>query len=260
MRSLNELYDLNGKTALVTGGAGYLGIAMCESLLELGATVIIASRKIESNSEKVEKLINEYSTDKVKIMQVDLMVKESIIELVSKIDRLDILVNNAWSGKKNSFETIDDIDWEYDIDMSLNSVFRLIKASIDKLKESSGVILNITSMYGHLAPDYRMYNEDEYVNPPSYGAAKAGVIQFTKYLASFLSPYGIRVNALSPGSFPHEATKRDKVFIDRLSAKNPLNRVGEPEDLKGIVAYLCSDASNYMTGQNICVDGGWGVW
>jgi gluconate 5-dehydrogenase len=173
---------------------------------------------------------------------------------------VDILVNNAWSGNKNSWESISDEDWEYDIDMSLNSVFRLTKAAFDDLKVTRGVILNIASMYGHIGPDYRIYDGKEFANPPSYGAAKAGVIQFTKYLASFLSPYGIRVNALSPGAFPHPPTQMHKDFMQKLGSKNPMNRIGQPDELKGAVALLCSDAGSYITGQNLCVDGGWAIW
>jgi NAD(P)-dependent dehydrogenase (short-subunit alcohol dehydrogenase family) len=173
---------------------------------------------------------------------------------------VDILINNAWAGIKNSWESINDEDWEHDIDMSLNSVFRMTKAAFPDLKATRGVILNIASMYGHIGPDYRIYDGKEFANPPSYGAAKAGVIQFTKYLASFLSPHGIRVNALSPGAFPHPPTQKHEEFMQRLCSKNPMNRIGQPEELKGAVALLCSNAGSYITGQNICVDGGWASW
>ncbi|MEK5146261.1 SDR family oxidoreductase [Psychrobacillus sp. FSL K6-4615] len=258
--TLTELFNLSGKTALVTGGAGYLGYSISESLAELGANIIIASRNIENSKNKIEELKVQFPNVEIKAVQLDLMDKESIRSFVDQLDCLDILVNNAWSGNKNSFESISDLDWEYDIDMSLNSVFRLVKATMPKLIETKGVILNITSMYGHIAPDYRLYNEEKYTNPPSYGAAKAGVIQFTKYLSSFLAPHEIRVNCLSPGPFPHPETQQDEEFMKRLSEKNPLNRIGQPHEIKGAVALLCSNASSYMTGQNVCVDGGWGVW
>lgn len=258
--SLIELFNLKGKTALITGGAGYLGSAISESLAELGANIIIASRDIEKCELKVQELRKAYPNIEVTAVQLDLMNKESIKSVIDNVSQLNILVNNAWSGNKNSFESINDEDWEYDIDMSLNSVFRLVKATTPLLKESKGVILNITSMYGHVAPDYRLYNDQKYTNPPSYGAAKAGVIQFTKYLSSFLAPHDIRVNCLSPGPFPHLETQADEEFMKRLSQKNPLNRIGQPHELKGAVALLCSDASSYITGQNICVDGGWAVW
>lgn len=259
-RSLEQLFDLSGKTALVTGGAGFLGSSISETLAELGANIIIASRDLKNCEAKVNELKETFPKVEIRAIQLDLMDKESIRNLVGQLDTLDILVNNAWSGNKNSFESISDADWEYDVDISLNSVFRLVKATTQKLIESKGVILNITSMYGHVAPDYRLYNDERYTNPPSYGAAKAGVIQFTKYLSSFLAPNQIRVNCLSPGPFPHPETQRDEEFMKRLSEKNPLNRIGKPHELKGAVALLCTDASSYMTGQNICVDGGWAVW
>src|SRR4029450_7871986 len=114
-----------------------------------------------------------------------------------------------------------------------------IKRAFPLLKESRGNILSIASMYGHVAPDYRLYASERFANPPSYGAAKAGVIQLTKYLASFLSPYGIRSNCISPGPFPFESTQKDNPdFIARLAAKNPCNRIGKPHELKGAAALL----------------------
>lgn len=265
MHRLAELFSLKNKVALVTGGAGYLGSEICYALAEQGADIIIASRNIDSCKQKCEE-IEQYFNHSIKAtaIQLDLLSKESIKECFAKIDKeyggLDILVNNAWSGNKNSFESISDEDWEYDIEMSLNSVFRCVKAAVSGLQKKKGVILNITTMYGHVAPDYRIYDGIQFTNPPSYGAAKAGVIQFTKYLASFLAPHGIRVNCLSPGPFPHPQTQLNTDFMNKLGSKNPLNRIGQPHEIKGAVALLCSDASSYMTGQNICVDGGWAIW
>ena len=267
-RTIHELLALDGRTAVVTGGAGFLGTEISSTLAELGANIVIASRDEGKCRQRCAEIAERGGAQgraiETMAHRVDLLDKDSITALVAAVaDRfggIDILVNNAWSGKKNSWESIGDADWEYDIDMSLNSVFRIVKAAFDTLRERRGVILNVGSMYGHIAPDHRIYDGKEFANPPSYGAAKAGVIQFTRYLASFLSPHGIRVNCLSPGAFPHPPTREHKKFMSHLCGKNMMNRLGEPEDLKGAVALLCSDAGSYITGQNICVDGGWAVW
>lgn len=263
--TLRDLLSLKNRTALVTGGAGYLGMAICEALAELGANVVIASRDREK-CERAAAALRDAGEGSARTLglRLDLLDPVSIAGCIQTVEQefggLDILVNNAWSGKKNSWESITEEDWLYDIDMSLNSVFRMVKAAFPLLKARKGAILNIASMYGHVAPDHRIYEGTAFANPPSYGAAKAGIIQFTKYLASFLAPHDIRANALSPGAFPHRSTREHEVFLRRLSEKNPMNRVGAPHELKGAVALLCSDAGSYMTGQNIRVDGGWTVW
>jgi len=257
---------MEGSVAIVTGGAGYLGSAISYTLAELGANVVIASRNRDSCLERCEEIERDLEVDgKTLAIDLDVMDSESIQRCIDKVrdhfGSIDILVNNAWHGNKNTWESITYEDWKHDIDMSLNSVFRMTKAAFEDLKRRPGVVLNVGSMYGHVAPDYRVYEGSDTANPPSYGAAKAGVIQFTRYLASFLSPYGIRVNCISPGPFPFPETQEHKPeFTDRLSQKTPLGRVGDPHEIKGAVALLCSDASSYMTGQNICVDGGWTVW
>jgi gluconate 5-dehydrogenase len=264
-KTLEQLLSLKGKTAIVTGGAGYLGTAISETLAELGANLVIASRDKGKCERKCEEIRNSTGNSIETLgLELDLLKKGSAAAFIAQVHEhfkdIDILVNNAWSGNKNSWESISDEDWDYDINMSLNSVFRLTKATFEDLKASRGVILNIASMYGHIGPDYRIYDGKEFANPPSYGAAKAGVLQFTRYLASFLSPHGIRVNALSPGAFPHPPTQMHKVFMEKLGSKNPMNRIGQPDELKGAVALLCSDAGSYITGQNLCVDGGWAIW
>jgi NAD(P)-dependent dehydrogenase (short-subunit alcohol dehydrogenase family) len=262
MKKVMELFSLSGKTALVTGGAGYLGRAICEALAEAGATVIVASRQLEKCRQFADQLLEQgWKADAEQVDVTDTVsVKQAFRSIRSRHGAIDILVNNAWSGTKNSFESIREEEWKYDLEISLTSVFRCVREALPDLKKNRGVILNVASMYGHTAPDYRIYDSLDLTNPPSYGAAKAGTIQLTKYLASFLSPYGIRVNAISPGPFPHEQTRKNTAFMRQLSSKNPLNRVGEPHELKGAVLLLCSPAGSYMTGQNICVDGGWSIW
>lgn len=265
MPSLKNLFDLSGRTALVTGGAGWLGGEIADALAEQGARVIVASRDLAKCQAKAEQLARDYGVE-THAVALDLSDRKAIRASIEQVGALtggslDILVMCAWSGRKNSWETINDEDWDYDIEVCLNGVYRCVKAAFPLLKQSKGVILTIGSMYGHVAPDYRMYEGVPQANPPSYGAAKAGIIQFTRYLASFLAPHGIRANCLSPGPFPFAQTGVDfPQFFERLRAKNPLNRVGQPHEVKGAAALLCSDASSYMTGQNICVDGGWTIW
>ena len=264
MRTLQEMLSLEGKVAFITGGAGYLGTAMCEVLAEQGATVVVVSRDGAKCERLAERLTAEYGRPALGL-GVDILkpeeIRAALQRTVDTYGALDILINNAWSGNKNSFDTISYDHWSYDIDMCLNAVFATVKEAAEFLKISHGVILNTASMYGHVAPDYRIYDGVHLMNPPSYGAAKAGVIQLTKYLASFLSPHKIRVNAVSPGPFPLPETGiNNPTFLATLEGKNMLNRVGIPEDLKGVTALLCSEASAYITGQNFCVDGGWASW
>lgn len=261
---LAQMFDMNGRVVFVSGGAGLLGSQISEALAEFGATVLIASRNKDNCVALASKLSDEYGVE-AHGYQVDLMDSGSIKELAAEFETnfggLDSLVNCSGFGKKNTWESISEEDWLQDIDVSLNGVFRMTQAMVPLLKERKGNIVNIASMYGVIAPDHRMYDGEKYANPPSYNAAKGGVLQLTRYLASFLSPHGIRVNAISPGPFPYESTQKENPeFIERLGAKNPMGRIGTPHEMKGAALFLCSEASSYVTGHNIAVDGGWTIW
>lgn len=265
MTTLEQLFSLRYKVALVSGGAGYLGTEICLALAELGANVILASRHVESCRKKandIKRMINK--PVQVEALVLDVTRPDSVAgcfqQLVAQFGSLDILVNNAWSGEKSTIETATGPAWAYDLEVCLTGVFRCVQQALPELKKTKGVIVNVASMYGHLAPDYRLYSNPGQANPPGYGCAKAGVIQLTRYLASFLAPHGIRANCISPGPFPHPTTRKDDAFMARLASKAPLGRVGQPHEIRGVIALLCSDASSYMTGQNICVDGGWSIW
>ena len=264
--SVIDLLSLDDQVALVTGGAGYLGTAISSALAELGAHVVIASRNLDKCRQRAEEISSSIEAQGTFMgVEMDVMSEASttkaLNEIHGKLGNISILVNNAWHGNKNTWESIDQDDWDHDIEMSLNSVFRVTKMCFDDLKTTEGVILNIASMYGHVAPDYRLYEGNDTANPPSYGAAKAGVIQLTRYLSSVLAEDNIRANAISPGPFPFpETANKNPDFIERLEKKNPIGRVGKPHEMKGAVALLCSDASSYITGQNVCVDGGWTTW
>jgi len=264
--SLTDLFSLKNKYSLIIGGSGLLGSEICFALAELGSNLIIAGRNIDKCKNIKNKIKNNFNDINVSCCKVDISDISSINSLFDFVkkstkENLNVLVNSGTSNKKNNLDSISFEDWNYDIDVALSGVFRTIKVFMPLLKNTRGNILNIASMYGHIAPDYRIYDSSKFTNPPSYGAAKAGIIQLTKYLSSFLSEHNIRVNSISPGPFPYKITQDENPeFIKRLSYKNPLNRIGIPYEIKGVVALLCSNAGSYITGQNLCVDGGWSIW
>lgn len=261
---LSRLFDLSGRVAFVSGGAGLLGSQITHGLAECGADVAIASRDEARNAAFAEEVAALYGV-RAAGLSVDITdagsVARAVEEANARLGRIAILVNCSGFGRKNTWESISEADWTADVDVSLHGPFRVTKAAFDDLKATRGTVLNVASMYGVVAPDHRMYDGDRYANPPSYGASKAAILQFTRYLASFLSPHGIRVNAISPGPFPYKSTQQENPeFIERLGAKNPMNRIGEPHEVKGAAVFLCSDAASYITGHNIAIDGGWTIW
>ena len=150
-------------------------------------------------------------------------------------------------------------EFTYTLEGSLTSDFDVIKHCIPHLDHGASII-NVSSMYGMIAPDFETYDEaQEYLNPPHYGAAKAGVIQLSKYYASLLGKDGIRVNTVTPGPFPNDSVQRNVLFMEALKKRTLFNRIGLPEDVAGIFTFLMSDASAFITGQNFIVDGGWTV-
>ncbi len=258
------MFSLKDKTAIVTGGAGHLGTAFSEALAEVGANVVIASKNEKKCMELAERLRNEYDITAIGI-ELDVSSLDSINkcwkEVYLKTESIDILVNNATYGASGSIETLSEDDWTKGIDGTINNVFRCTKAVIPYMKQqNTGTIINISSMYGHVSPNPGIYGESGFDSPPNYGAGKSAIVQFTKYCACHLADYGVRVNCISPGPFPTPKVQKEEWFIDNLNNKNPLGRIGQPRDLKGILILLASDASSYITGQNIFVDGGWTVW
>ena len=259
-----KIFDLKGRVAIVTGGAGHLGTAISEALAEYGASVYIASRDIG----KCRKLASEIS-DRYGVtaggMELDIRSFDSITKCFSDIykeaGRIDILVNNASFSPVANLATVSEKEWLEGKDGTINGVFRCTKAVLPYMtKQASGSIINISSMYGMVSPDPSIYGDSGYDNPPHYGAGKAGIIQFTKYTACHLAKDGIRVNSLSPGPFPNSEVQKNTEFIDRLNKKVPMGRIGQPEELKGAVIFLASDASSYVTGVNLPIDGGWTSW
>jgi NAD(P)-dependent dehydrogenase (short-subunit alcohol dehydrogenase family) len=252
-------FDLKGKVVLVTGGYGHLGKAISESLVYHNAIVYVLGR----NKSKFDDAFHKNS--KINFISCDISdsenIEKSFEEVLAKEGCIDTVINNAFYSRGQSPEEMLQEDFDYCLDGTLSSVFRVIKALIPIYKKQQmGKIINVSSMYGIVAPQFEAYNEyPEYLNPPHYGAAKAGVIQLTKYYASYLGRYNIKVNCITPGPFPSCAVLEKQGFIEELKKRTCLGRIGTPEDLAGAFVFFASDASNFITGQNVVIDGGWTI-
>lgn len=267
MKRISELISLKGRVAVVTGGAGHIGSAMAEALAELGANIVILDISLESCLPVCERISKEYAVETLRLA-VDLAQEVHIRmvpdEVVNKFGRLDILVNCAafvgtskLQGWITSFEEQTADTWKQALGVNLTAPFILTQVCTPALKRSGhGSVINVASIYGIQGPDMRLYEGAPMGNPAAYAASKGGLLQLTRWLATVLAP-DVRVNAIIPGGVrrgqPEEFQKR---YIERT----PLKRMAGEEDFKGAVAYLASDLSSYVTGQNIIVDGGWTVW
>jgi NAD(P)-dependent dehydrogenase (short-subunit alcohol dehydrogenase family) len=252
--------DVENKIILITGGYGHLGTAVTESLLAHKGLVYVLGR----DQKKFLAVFGKHKLLGAKLffqkcdIKLTASIKKAFQQTAKKTGRIDILINNAYYLSGQSPEEMSDSDWSNGIEGTLTSTFKCIREIIPYLKKSKGKIINVSSMYGMVAPDFRVYRENpEYLNPPHYGAAKAGIIQLTKYYASHLGPDQITVNAVVPGPFPSPKVQKSKKFISNLSDKTALRRIGQPEDLGGAFVFLASNAAKYVTGQSLIVDGGW---
>jgi gluconate 5-dehydrogenase len=264
--SISELFDLTGSVAVVTGATGQMGRAMAETLAELGAHIVVVSRTEADCQQLATQLTDEYQTSiSVPTDVTDPSEVEAMAEAVRKeFGRLDILVNSAYSGAVVDFEDMSVQQFQDGIDAALTSVFLTTRETVPMLRDGGGSIINIASIYGVVAPNHGIYGSTGMNNPAQYGAAKAGVIQFSRWLATRYADEGIRANALTPGGiYSAELESQqgyEETFVPNYEELTPLGRMGRPEDLKGPMAFLASDASSWVTGQNIIVDGGWTTW
>lgn len=261
---LREMLNLSGKVVLITGGSGYLGKTMCEALAEFGASLVISNRSFEKTETFAKYLSEKYGNIncplKLDISDSD-SIRKNIDTIVQKFGKIDILINNAYYGAGKELLSMDNSEWEKGIDGSINSTYRCTKAVLPyMLKNNYGKIINLASMYGIVSPDVSIYDKNDYYNPANYGAGKAAVIQFTRYIAGVYGKFGITSNSVSPGPFPNPNVQKNKKFVEILENKVPLKRIGYPDDLKGVIVLLSSNASNYINGENIVVDGGWTIW
>lgn len=259
----SQLFSLRDKVVVITGGSGYLGSAVTKGMLALGARVAVADRVepaflAEWDGQGLWVSYDAADTDSV---------KEVFRRTKEKFGKIDALVNCASYGSKagpeSSLERMTDEAWQAGVEGALGSVFRCTREAIPYLKENGGgSIVNFSSMYGLVSPDPGIYGDSGANNPPNYGAGKAGILQFTRYSAAHLAAYGIRVNSVTPGPFPNmvKSLNQDDAFQQKLMGKTMLGRVGVPADMVGPVILLVSDASAFMTGTNLAVDGGWTAW
>ena len=261
-----KIFDLNGKVIIITGSSGMLGTQYAYALSECGANVVLADIDISKSKITEKQIKKSFSTDPMSI-KLDLTNKESILSMTStvikKYSKIDVLINNAaYQGnskiRSSGFENLELETWNQAIDVNLTGVF-LCCQSIGKqmIKQKSGNIINIASTYGLVGPDQRIYGKSGQNSAIFYAATKSAILNLTRYLATYWEGKGIRVNTFSPGGVENN---QDPNFIKRYSKKTPLGRMAKKDEYVGSIIFLASDASSYMTGSNLIVDGGWTAW
>ena len=267
MKTLRELMDLGGRTALVTGGAGHIGLGMAEALLEQGASVVLHDRDGAVCAAAAEGLLKR-GLERVRWVAADLadeaQTRSIVPDILGKEGRLDVLIHCAafvgtseLAGWSEPLERQTVPAWDAAIRVNLTSAFVLVQEAAPALRSSGhGSVVFVSSIYGMVGPDMRLYDGTPMQNPAAYGASKAGLLQLTRHFATVLGPE-VRVNALTPGGV---SRGQPEAFQERYRAKTPLARMAVEEDFKGAAAFLASDLSAYMTGQNLVVDGGWTAW
>ncbi len=255
--NVQSLFDLTNRTALVTGGAGIFGSPICEALAEAGAQIVIASRnqvRCESKAAALVKRGLRASAD-----HYDQSDEVSILELRDRIlqrfGHLDVLVNNSVARPMRSYQ--DSLEtWRQSMEVNATGLFAISRVFLDPMMErGKGTIINIGSIQSVVGPDFSNYAGTEMTTPPDYHFHKHGMLGLTRYLAAWAGPRNVRVNAISPGGFRTEEHREP--FISQYCRHVLLGRMAEYEDIKGVVVFLASDASRYVTGQNIIVDGGY---
>jgi len=255
-------FELTGKNIWVIGGAGYLGQSIVKLLLESGTNVLCADL-----GKKAEDFGKTLDTDENFIpVSLDMRDKneiESFIQsTIHKYGVPDGLVILTFESSTKQMEDLTGEDFDEVNHTNLTATFLMVRGVGKEMeKEGRGSIILFSSMYGMVSPDPRIYEPPLNVNPIEYGVGKAGVIQMTRYLAVRYAQKGIRCNCISPGPFPNLIVQRDHPeFIERLTKKLPLGRIGRPEEIAGAVVFLLSEAASFITGHNLVVDGGWTCW
>jgi NAD(P)-dependent dehydrogenase (short-subunit alcohol dehydrogenase family) len=260
------MFSLAGKTALVTGATGHLGRSISLSLAKAGAHVLVNARRREAVDRFVAELRAQGHSASGAAFDITDSSATANFFLNSENTTLNVLVNNAYSGSAGSFVLSDEASYCAAYDMTVVAAHRILRGALERLKKAvtdcgEASVINIASMYGMVSPDQRIYDGAGAVNPPFYGAAKAALLQWSRYLACELGPQGIRVNSISPGPFPSESVQvSNPELARRLAERVPLGRIGTPSEIGGPIVFLASTASSYVNGANLVVDGGWTCW
>jgi NAD(P)-dependent dehydrogenase (short-subunit alcohol dehydrogenase family) len=241
--------SLKGKIIVVTGGSGLIGRSIIKNIVSNGAIAINAEINVIDNLD--EGIVNCDVTD------VD-SVKKCIEKVLEKYNVIDGWVNNAYPRTADwgtKFEDIPLTSWQKNVDLQLNSLFICSQEILRIMKNQQfGSIVNISSIYGTVGPDFTIYEGTNMTMPAAYSAIKGGIVNFTRYLASYYGPYGIRVNCVSPGGI---LDQQDDLFVKQYEKKVPMRRMGLPEDIAPSISFFLSDETKYITGQNLIIDGGW---
>ena len=270
----DTIFSLEGKNALVIGGLGQIGIYSVEILLAAGATVEVLDIEKEPDDKNIKNLRNLHNKNDLIFSNIDItnekQVNKKIIETSKNFGSIDILINHAHfkgdpqllkphSDFFSSFENYPFDVWKKTIDVNLNGLFLITKAvgAVMK-KQKSGVIVNTASTYGLVSPNKSIYKDSGINSPISYAVTKAAIINFSRYLATHWADYGIRINTLSPGGVDNPGQSED--FKKNYSKLTPLGRLAKENEYQGAILFLSSNASSYMTGSNLIVDGGWTAW
>jgi NAD(P)-dependent dehydrogenase (short-subunit alcohol dehydrogenase family) len=260
--TIQNLFDLTGKVALITGGSGYLGGAFSRALAEGGASVVIASRAKERAEQVAANLPSPNGAAHFGV-QLDQLDEESLNAgfdaAVEAAGQVDILINNGQQGHPLDLTDVTGEAFSEDL-KNATGYFLLARRFRDHVvsRKAHGSVVMIGSMYGVVGSYPDAYEDICTASPVQYHALKGGIIHMTRHLACYWARDGVRVNCLSPGPFPSEKAPRE--MVERLKTKLPMRRMGEPHELKGSLILLASDAGTYITGQNLLVDGGWTAW
>ncbi len=253
-------------TVLITGAAGYLGSALAHGFAAAGWTVLVNGRSRDRLAPLLESLTRAGHTAAPAVF--DVTADESVAGYFAGQPDLVLttVINNAYAGGAGTIQTSDSGDYAAAVEVSVAAAHRVVTGALPALRAArargqAASVVNVASMYGVVSPDLRVYSRPETANPPFYGAAKAALLQWTRYAAVEFAPDGIRVNALTPGPFPSPEVQRTAPdFTTELSRHVPLGRVGRAEELVAPALFLASEGASFVTGTNLVVDGGWTAW